>query len=124
MTASRSPRQGLGRLGENLAVAHLQRQGYTILERNHRLPGGEIDVVARDGDCLVLVEVRTRRGTNYGTPEESLTPTKQRRMRHLAEAYVEALPEPPPAYRVDVVAVELSPAGRLLRVEIIEDALA
>jgi putative endonuclease len=111
-------------LGEDLAVAHLLRRGYIIVERNHRCRAGEIDVVARDGECLVLVEVRTRRGLSHGTPEESITPAKQARMRRTAEIYVATLPEPPAAFRIDVVAVELSPAGKLLRVDLIKDALA
>lgn len=124
MTARASPRQGLGRRGEELAASHLAGLGYRVLARNVRCPGGEIDIIAADGACLVMVEVRTRRGVSHGSPEESVTPAKQARMRRLAEAYVEALPEPPASYRVDVVAVELSPAGALLRVELITDALA
>ena len=118
------PRRGLGRAGEEIAVRHLARQGYEIIARNVRLPGGELDVVAREGNCLVFVEVRTRRGHGHGTPEESITPAKQERLRLLADAYLQALPVPPPNCRVDVVAVELSPDGRLLRVDLYKDALA
>ncbi|MHB1005467.1 MAG: YraN family protein [Chloroflexota bacterium] len=124
MAASPSPRQRLGRLGEDLAVAHLTRLGYRVLARNHRCQLGEIDIVASEGDCLVIVEVRARRGSGHGTPEESITLSKQERLRRLAEAYVQGLSEPPAAYRVDLVAVELSPAGQLLRTTLIRDALA
>lgn len=117
-------RRGLGRLGETLAARHLAGQGYTIIERNYRCAEGEIDIVAREGDCLVIVEVRARRGRAHGTPEESVTPAKQERLRRLAETYIQTLDPAPEAYRVDVVAVELSPAGRLLRIDLLRDALA
>lgn len=116
-------RRGLGRLGEDLAARHLSGQGYEIIARNYRCPLGEIDLIARDGGCLVIVEVRARRGRGHGTPEESVTPAKQERLRRLAEAYVQTLDPAPAAYRIDVVAVELSPAGQLLRVDLLRDAL-
>ena len=121
--APNDARQGLGRAGEELAARHLSGQGYRILARNLRLPGGEIDILAREGDCLAVVEVRTRRGRTHGTPEESVTPAKQARLRRLAEAYLLTPPEPVPC-RVDVVAVELTPDGRLLRIDLYRDALA
>ncbi|MHB1134030.1 MAG: YraN family protein, partial [Chloroflexota bacterium] len=105
-----------------LAARYLVGLGYRILARYLRLPGGEIDILAREGDCLAVVEVRTRRGRSHGTPEESVTPAKQARLRLLAERYLQTLPEPEPC-RVDVVAVELSPAGKLLRLDLYRDAL-
>lgn len=124
MTRTPSPRQRLGRLGEDLAAAYLTRLGYHVLARNYRCALGEVDIIAREGECVAIVEVRTRRGVSHGTPEESVTPAKQERLRNLAEAYAQSLPEPPAAFRVDVVAVELSPAGKLLRTTLIRDALA
>ncbi|MCL5108698.1 MAG: YraN family protein [Chloroflexi bacterium] len=118
------PRRGLGRAGEDLAAEHLRRQGYRLVARNVRLPGGEIDIVAQEGDCLVLVEVRTRRGARLGTPEESITPAKKERLCRLADAYLATLAEQPSGCRMDVVAVEMTANGRLLRVELHRDALA
>ncbi len=69
-----APRQRLGRWGEGVAATHLEAHGYTILARNWRCAAGEIDLVARDGETLVFVEVKTRRGRAYGAPEEALTP--------------------------------------------------
>ena len=60
-----------------MAADHLERRGYVIRQRNYRCPVGEMDIVAEDGDCLVFVEVRTRRGREYSTPEESITAAKQ-----------------------------------------------
>ena len=115
-------RRGLGRHGEELAAQHLMARGYEIVARNWRCETGEIDLVTRDGDCLAFVEVRTRRGRALGTPEESITATKQARLVDLAEAYVQ-MRDWPGSYRIDVVAVELDRRGRLLRVEHYENAV-
>ncbi len=121
----RGSRRRLGQAGESIAARHLEAAGYRILEHNVRLPGGELDLVALDGDFLVFVEVRTRRGRAYGGPEESVTPAKQRKLLELGQTYLmeragEGLPE---AWRIDVVAVEMDRQGRLLRVDVIRDAV-
>ncbi|MBI3978503.1 MAG: YraN family protein, partial [Chloroflexi bacterium] len=118
-----TPRQGLGAMGERLVAEHLRRQGYEIVETNFRCSIGEIDIVARRGGWLVFVEVRTRRGGSFGTPEESITAAKARKLRDLAATYLEAHPEAPLDWRIDVAAVELTPDGRLLRLEIVEHAV-
>ena len=109
-------RVGLGRRGENLAVALLESEGYRIIERNWRYPNlGEIDlIVAADDGCLVFVEVRARRGDAYGTPEESITADKKARLKLLAEVYVQTHAWPDD-WRIDVVALALDGRGRLLR---------
>jgi len=116
-------RQRLGALGERLARRHLEEKGYCILDANFRSPYGEVDMVARHGEHLVFVEVRTRRGRGFGTPEESLTPAKGERLVATAQSYLEAHPQPSGLWRIDVVAVELSPQGKLLRIEVIENAV-
>ena len=82
-------RKTTGSRGELLAAGYLRRQGYTILRTNWRCRRGEIDIIARDGATLVFVEVRTRRSTNLGSPEESVTPAKQRRLAELAQTYLQ-----------------------------------
>lgn len=82
-------RRKLGERGEDAATAYLERVGMTIVERNWRCPSGEIDIIALEESTLVLCEVKTRRSTAKGTPEESVTPAKQRRYRTLARAYVQ-----------------------------------
>ena len=116
-------RRALGAFGERLAAAHLEAKGYRILERNYRRREGEIDIVAARGGCLVFVEVRTRRGGEQGSAVESVSPAKGARLVALAEAYCQERPELPPDRRIDVVAVELSPAGRLLSIQHIENAV-
>ena len=115
-------RRGLGRRGEELAARHLAAKGYAIVARNWRCETGEIDLVARDGDCLAFAEVRTRRGTAMGSPEASITLAKQARLVGLAEAYVQAY-NWPGAYRIDVIAIELDRQGRLIRVDHYENAV-
>ncbi len=120
--SKRDDRRGLGRHGEELAARHLAARGYEILERNWRCGTGELDLVARDGACLAFVEVRTRRGQELGSPEESITAAKQARLINLAEAYLQEH-EWPGAWRIDVVAVEMDVRGRLQRLDHYENAV-
>lgn len=109
------PRLRLGRYGEDLAARYLRERGLTVLERNWRCEHGEIDIVAQDAGCLVVCEVKTRRGTGYGDPVEAVTVAKALRLRRLAAAYVRARELRPQAIRVDVVGVLCRP-GRPARV--------
>lgn len=118
----RDDRQAFGKHGEILAARYLAAKGFEILDRNWRCQAGELDIVARDGQVLVLAEVRARRGRGHGTPEESVTPAKRSRLLALAEAYVQAI-EWPGFYRIDVVAIEMDGRGRLLRVSHYENAV-
>ena len=120
--SKRDDRRGLGRHGENLAARHLAARGYEILERNWRCGAGELDLVARDGACLAFVEVRTRRGQELGSPEESITAAKQARLINLAETYLQEYEWPGP-WRIDVVAVEMDVRGRLQRLDHYENAV-
>ncbi len=96
-------RKRLGERGEDAAVAFLARAGMTVVERNWRCTSGEIDIVALDGDTLVLCEVKTRRTAAKGTPEEAVTPAKQRRYAKLAAAYLQAAGIEPVSVRFDVI---------------------
>lgn len=117
------PRRVLGDLGERLAVQHLLAKGYRIRERNFRIREGEIDIVAEQDDLLAFIEVRCRRGQTLGTASESLTPAKQRRLVCLAEAYGQTDDRLPERRRIDVIAVDFEPSGRLLSLEHIEGAV-
>jgi len=100
-----SPYQ-LGRSGERRAVEYLKRKGFRVVETGFRMFHGEIDIIAYEGDTLVFLEVKTRRGREFGAPEESVTPFKQRRIRRVAEGYLfkKRLEQVP--CRFDVLAVE------------------
>ena len=105
-----------GRLGEQIAARTLVSKGYHIEDRNVRTRYGEIDLVARDGTCMVFVEVRTRRSRQM-VPEESITYTKQRRVGALAVEYLKSHDQLDVDWRADVVVIELGADGRATRVE-------
>lgn len=109
-------RRELGAFGERVAVHRLQAAGMTILERNVRVPSGEIDIVAQDGEDLAFVEVRTRRA-EPGTAAESLVPQKLQRMWRCAMEYCEARGVAPEAARLDLVSIDLGPGRRPALVE-------
>ena len=117
-------RQRTGQLGERLAAEKLVAQGYEIVERNYRCTAGEMDIIARDGECYTFIEVRARHGRSCGTPEESITPPKQRRLIEIAESYLQEYALHNVDWRIDVVAVEWDRSGRLMRVEVIQDAVS
>ncbi len=101
----------LGRFGEEIAVRHLRESGLTILERNWRCGSGEIDIVARDGDELVICEVKTRSGSGYGMPQEAVTRVKAERLRRLAAEWLAVRELRPNSVRFDVIAVVRQPRG-------------
>jgi putative endonuclease len=117
------PRRRLGQWGENVAALHLESAGYALIERNWRCRGGEIDLVARDGETVVFVEVKTRRGRDFGAPEEALTPRKARKLMTLGEQYVVDHDLVDVDWRIDLVAIELDERGRLLRCDHIPNAV-
>ena len=117
-------RIGLGRRGETLAAQELARQGYKVVARNWRCTAGEVDIVALKGGVWHFVEVRTRRGRDFGTPEESLTSSKQARMLAVAKCYLATHNLEDVDWQLDLVAVELDRSGRLARVEVLENVVA
>lgn len=80
--------RGIGRLGEELAQKHLSSKGYVILDRNYRTRLGELDIVARDGKCIVFVEVKARHDIKFGYPREAVHANKQQRIRNIASLYI------------------------------------
>ena len=78
----------LGKSGENIALNYLKDNRYKIIDRSYRLFRGEIDIIASDQKTLVFVEVKTRKSTDYGLPEESVTPSKQRQIRKIAQGFL------------------------------------
>ncbi|HEY7419023.1 MAG TPA: YraN family protein [Ktedonobacteraceae bacterium] len=119
-----APRQGLGRTGERLAAEELSRRGYRILERNFRCRYGEIDLVAEQQGELVFVEVKTRRGDAWGRPEEAVTLQKQQKIVRAALCYLELHGCVEQAWRVDVVAVQMSVRGKLEEIRVYEYAFS
>jgi putative endonuclease len=118
-----APRQNLGRVGEQLAANELERRGYRIIEKNFRCRLGEIDLIAEDSLDLVFVEVKTRRGTAQGLPEEAVDPRKARKLQVVAACYLDIHALPECSWRIDVVAVQFSLAGKLEEIRIYQHAI-
>lgn len=102
------PNLQTGNLGEQLACDYLKKLGYKILERNFRIRGGEIDVVCKDKDYLVFVEVKTRYSHEYGLPSESITPWKIKALLKTALFYIQKIKWGDKGYRLDLVTVDFS----------------
>ncbi|NLG86523.1 MAG: YraN family protein [Firmicutes bacterium] len=96
----------VGALGEDFAVSFLKRCGYRIIERNFRCRLGEIDIIAQEGNCLVFIEVKTRRSLRFGYPQEAVTLTKQAKLRRVAAYYLQRYKKRVPC-RFDVLAVNI-----------------
>jgi putative endonuclease len=119
------PRHQLGRLGEDLALAHLERLGFSLVARNHRTRYGELDLVVSDAATLVFCEVKTRRaGAADRTPWESLHEAKQRQVRAMAGAFLAEVADRPrrSAVRFDALGVVIDARGRLVRLDHLEGA--
>ena len=113
----------LGREGEAIAVAELQRRGFELIEVNWRCQFGELDAVMRDGEEVVFLEVKTRVGASRGSAEEALTAAKARKLAIAAEWYLSEHPElGDPIWRIDLVALTLDQAGRVVRLTYIANA--
>jgi len=104
-------KDAVGRHGETVVARSLERDGWEVLARNWRTARGELDLVARDGNTVVAVEVKTRRGTDYGSPLEAVTPAKVARLRQLLAAWLAEQSKSYPDVRIDVVGVLLPRAG-------------
>jgi putative endonuclease len=119
------PRRHLGRIGEDLALAHLRRRGFELVARNHRTRHGEIDLIVCDGETLVFAEVKTRRETNAGRePWEALHPRKRRQVRRMASAFLAEVDERPrvAGLRCDAIGIVIDPQGRLVSLDHLEGA--
>ena len=114
------PRQTLGRRGEQLAARFLERAGLRVIERRFRLRCGEIDLIAVDRELVVFIEVKTRRGSGFGAPAESVTPFKQRKMARTALAFLVRRGWQERPCRFDVV--EVVERGKIQEIRHIPDA--
>ncbi len=103
-------KDAVGQYGEDLAVARLKAAGWQIIARNWRSAQGEIDVIARDGQTLVIVEVKTRSSLQFGHPAQAVTAAKLARLRRLAAQWLSEQEEWISDVRIDVVAVVLNGA--------------
>jgi putative endonuclease len=100
-----SAKQQQGQLGEQQALAYLQQQGLSLVETNFNCKAGEIDLIMRERDTLVFVEVRKRDGAYRGAAADSITPAKKRRVIRAAQLYLSRFPRMP-ACRIDIVTID------------------
>ena len=110
-----------GNYGETLAVNYLKKLDYKILERNYRIRGGEIDIVARDGEYLVFVEVKSRWSHEYGLPAESITPWKIRALLKTAQFYLLKIKWGDKPYRLDLVSIDFADDPSKPKIELIRN---
>ncbi len=116
-------RQHLGDFGERVPKAHLEAKGYRILATNFRVREGEVDIVAQQGDVVAFVDVKTRRGEAMGSAVEAIGRRKAQRLLQVAEAFDQQHPELPPGRRIDLIAIDLDAAGRVVSLQHIESAV-
>ena len=115
----------LGAKGEEVAVSYLKSRGYRIVERNYRIRFGEIDIIAEQGDDLVFIEVKTRSGTLFGSPFESVTKQKQKQLSKVALEYISKQGFHDRPARFDVVGIELQKGSETFQdaaVEVLQNA--
>ena len=128
-SASREPapqdvgRIGVGRIGERIARHHLEGKGYRVVDANYQCRWGEVDLIALDGPVWVFVEVRARRSAAYGSPEESVTPAKARRLTLTAQDFLRqrVTASANLEWRIDLVAIRLGPGRRILSISHLEN---
>lgn len=110
-----------GDYGEELACEYLKKNGYKILERNYRIRGGEIDIVAKDGESLVFVEVKTRYTHEYGLADESITSWKIKALLKTALFYIQKINWGDKEYRLDLVTVDFTDNPERPEIELIKN---
>lgn len=115
----KSTNRDVGRIGEEAAEKYLSNKGYVIVEKNYASKFGEIDLICQDKDKLVFVEVKTKRGVDFGTPEEMFTSGKKRKVKRMATIYLSGREV---ACRIDMVAVELDSQCQVLNIRHYENA--
>ncbi len=112
----------IGRIGEELALEHIKKQGYAIREQNYRSRFGEIDLIAQQGKRIVFIEVKTRRSLKFGIPQAAVTPTKQQQISKVALDYLQTHGLLDVPCRFDVIAIFLSSRCELIKLHQIENA--
>lgn len=109
----------LGKKGEESAVRFIRKKGYRVLEKNYRTVFGEIDIIAKDKDTVVFIEVKTRTSRTFGHPYEAVTPAKREKIKKVALCFLKKSRKEPPA-RFDVLSINIENGSE--EIEHIEDA--
>jgi putative endonuclease len=120
MIMKSSGRMRTGKKGEDIACAYLKSRGYRIVERNYKCPLGELDIVAKDGDAIVFVEVKSRKSEEFGDPQLAVGLEKQKKVSRMSLTYLKEKHLYPCNARFDVVAIKMLPDG--ITIELIQNA--
>lgn len=112
-----SKAQNIGSKAETIAADYLLGQGYRIVSRNWRCQWGELDLIAQDGELMVFIEVKARRSLEFGSPEESLTRAKQRKLIRAVWQYLQSVDKLNQNWRFDMIAMDLNAAGDATRID-------
>jgi putative endonuclease len=107
-------RQVTGRIAERLAAEYLAAHGFQIIGTNWRCPEGEIDIICRNNDNLVFVEVRAKSTPDFGSPAESVSLRKRKKLIAAAQSYLSTLAEEPAEWRIDFIGIEFGDDGHKL----------
>ncbi len=118
----RALNKSIGFYGETLAENYLKEMGYIILERNFKCKLGEIDIIAKDNTHICFIEVKTRYGSFYGNPSESVTSLKQYKIKRTAQSYILKKKLHKFNFRFDVIEIILNPLDDNYSVKLIKDA--
>ncbi len=110
-----------GNYGETLACKYLESLGYKIIERNFRIRGGEVDIIAMEGEYLIFVEVKARHSHEYGLPVESITPWKIKALKKSAAFYCMKIDWGNKPYRIDMVSIDFAQSKQNPKIELIKD---
>lgn len=110
-----------GRRGEDIACEYLRKQGFVIIDRNFRIQGGEIDIIALDQNTLVFIEVKTRRSSKFGTPLEAINYWKIKSLIKTAQFYKVKHPKLPESMRIDAVAIIVDYDNNPLSIELVKN---
>lgn len=119
----KNDRQSLGQWGERQASDYLVKHNYTILEANARTPYGEIDLIASKDGIIIFIEVKTRRTSTFGFPEESVDQRKQMHILSSAQHYIQEHPDIEGAWRIDVISIRRFRDGRSPQITHFENAV-
>lgn len=113
----------IGNQGEDIACKYLQKLGYKILERNYRIRGGEIDIVAKDKEYLAFIEVKTRYSHDYGLPAESITSWKIKHLLKTAQFYLQKIQWGDDPYRLDFISIDFANNPEKPEIELIKNII-
>lgn len=114
-------KQIYGAKGENLAVSFLEKKGYKIIDRNYRIQGGEIDIIALDDDTLAFIEVKARSTEEFGSPLEAITYRKLKTLIRAAQVYKSKHKNLPDILRIDAVAITFDKNYEINSIELVKN---